>query len=612
MSRRTLALVAVLTLAAAIPAGADHLEENSPPDPAHRVNAIVPKAPGTFDTLVLQYGPYLVHPGSDLTRVDVEPVAHDFQVIAARPAVRMLDGSEPTDKDVHIHHAHWIKPNASSPQYYDWFFGTGEEKTRGGGWGYMRADASTWDSGVRFGVTMHRGEQMAFISMLHNKTAEALPLWIEGRFEVVWGSREEIRAATAGNPDHPLWNEGGGAVDENGYASDVVARGIDVRPLTPVLHGDTFQVPKVGTDYVYPRDVGSTPDDPNAGSVLRAEQISERNNGVFDEIGHVWTAPEDGVIVIGAGHLHPGGKQVIVSNLGSLDSPCGADQGAAFLDDVDGDGFPGKRILAIDAYYRTEDDAEFPTADEVAGTKYFPSEEFQMGITQQGWHAVVRAGDRLAINGIYDASTYAFPDAMSFFGFYMDTEADLAQSGGACAVALAGDPAATPAQITASVPNRPWETGGEHGHAHELWCEECDDPSREVTTLGEWSPIVHIAGFLYTPGDVSTIPMTGVPWVNRGESITFINDDWAELLVRHSITTCAWPCNGPYTANYPFHDGVVDSGSIGFTPVETYETGTDEPVWTMDTAELDPGLYAYYCRLHPWMRGTFGIVDPAA
>ncbi|HEY7061058.1 MAG TPA: plastocyanin/azurin family copper-binding protein [Chloroflexota bacterium] len=29
--------------------------------------------------------------------------------------------------------------------------------------------------------------------------------------------------------------------------------------------------------------------------------------------------------------------------------------------------------------------------------------------------------------------------------------------------------------------------------------------------------------------------------------------------------------------------------------------------WTLDTASLDPGHYAYYCRVHLWMLGSFTV-----
>lgn len=577
--RRVLLFVVSVSLIAVAPARADHLADPSAPNPVNRLNALVPKPAGTFDTIVLQYGPYVIHPGSDLIRVDAEPVLNDFQVIAARPAARRVDGTEPPDEQIHIHHAHWVKPNPESSSGYDWFFGTGEERTRGGGFDYMAADADRYAAGIRYGNAMRRGEAMGFISMLHNKTSTAMVVWLEGRFEIVWGSREEIKAATAADPAHPLWGSDGIP------ASNHIASGIDFRPLLPVLHGDTFQVPKTGGMYTYPLDVG--PGDPNVGTATGRIQAG---------VGHLWTAPTDGMIVIGAGHLHPGGTEVIVSNLGSQASPCASGS----------DGIPGTTIASIDAYYRMEqavDSTPVPGRDlAMSGSPYFPSEEFQMGITQNGWRAYVRAGDRIAINGTYDTSEHAFPDAMSFFGFYMDTEEPVAPAQ-ACTAELTDSPGAPADQVAASQPNRLWDP-----HPSALFCNPCDDPEGAVTTLGQWTNLVTIGAFVYAPGNLGTTEATGVPWVNQGESLTFVNADWAEALVRHSITSCAFPCNGGYYANYPFHDGTFDSGSLGFTPVETYERGSDAPVWTLDTSDLEPDIYSYYCRLHPTMKGSFAVV----
>ena len=99
----------------------------------------------------------------------------------------------------------------------------------------------------------------------------------------------------------------------------------------------------------------------------------------------------------------------------------------------------------------------------------------------------------------------------------------------------------------------------------------------------------------------------GPPVIERGDTIEFINEDFAAGGVRHSITSCRAPCNGEYVVNYPFHDGVFDSGPLGYGYEDAYVTTRDEPRWSFDTSELKPGYYSYYCRLHAWMRGGFYI-----
>ena len=49
----------------------------------------------------------------------------------------------------------------------------------------------------------------------------------------------------------------------------------------------------------------------------------------------------------------------------------------------------------------------------------FPT-HMKMGTSQTGWRVKVRKGDRIAINGVYDTRTYAWPDQMSVVGMYYD------------------------------------------------------------------------------------------------------------------------------------------------------------------------------------------------
>ena len=87
----------------------------------------------------------------------------------------------------------------------------------------------------------------------------------------------------------------------------------------------------------------------------------------------------------------------------------------------------------------------------------------------------------------------------------------------------------------------------------------------------------------------------------------FVNDDYAAGLVRHTITTCKAPCNGLAMANYPFPDGVIDSGPMGYMVEDAYVSYRTVPMWELDTSSLNPGYYPYYCRLHPFMRGAFFV-----
>lgn len=75
--------------------------------------------------------------------------------------------------------------------------------------------------------------------------------------------------------------------------------------------------------------------------------------------------------------------------------------------------------------------------------------------------------------------------------------------------------------------------------------------------------------------------------MKKGETLTFINEDYPARMVRHSITSCRAPCNGPYTVNNPFHDGRFHSGALGYMWQETYINGRAEPYWELDTSRLE-------------------------
>ena len=117
-----------------------------------------------------------------------------------------------------------------------------------------------------------------------------------------------------------------------------------------------------------------------------------------------------------------------------------------------------------------------------------------------------------------------------------------------------------------------------------------------------------IANFAYLPGDrgaggaLSTIPV-----IKQGERLTFVNEDQAAN-IRHSVTTCPWPCNGKYVGNYPLADGAWDSGTLGY---DVIDGGSPNPV-----AQTPPDLPAGQVLVllpHPPVhaRGVQGRVDGA-
>jgi plastocyanin len=118
---------------------------------------------------------------------------------------------------------------------------------------------------------------------------------------------------------------------------------------------------------------------------------------------------------------------------------------------------------------------------------------------------------------------------------------------------------------------------------------------------------IPIGSFEYGAGDLAA--KGKVPTVTEGQQITFDNFDAGDQNVWHSITACKAPCTGTTGIAYPLADADVqfDSGQLGTGGAPTSGSTT----WSTP-ADLTPGTYTYFCRVHPFMRGAFRVVPPAS
>jgi hypothetical protein len=127
---------------------------------------------------------------------------------------------------------------------------------------------------------------------------------------------------------------------------------------------------------------------------------------------------------------------------------------------------------------------------------------------------------------------------------------------------------------------------------------------------------VGIADFLYAPGDLSTISMTGVPSVKLGSDLRFSNADGHSIY--HTVTSCAFPCLGGTGSAFPVSNGRTSSGR--HVDFDSSELGIGPPVigpakneltWDLPVTQQDgynPGdVVTYFCRIHPGMRGAFEV-----
>jgi plastocyanin len=98
-----------------------------------------------------------------------------------------------------------------------------------------------------------------------------------------------------------------------------------------------------------------------------------------------------------------------------------------------------------------------------------------------------------------------------------------------------------------------------------------------------------------------------VPTVHQGGHITFTNLDapTSGFGTFHTITACKLPCNKATGLSFPLPDNpvVFDSGQLGNYGPPTKGTRT----WSTP-ADLPPGDYTFYCRVHPLMRGVFRVI----
>src|SRR5262249_1576440 len=123
---------------------------------------------------------------------------------------------------------------------------------------------------------------------------------------------------------------------------------------------------------------------------------------------------------------------------------------------------------------------------------------------------------------------------------------------------------------------------------------------------------VKIADFVYAPGDMEL--GQSIPTVQKGQSLKFTNfDDKATPEgLWHTITACKAPCNKSTGIAYPIAVPEVqfDSGELGTADafVASGAPPSGKLEWSTP-ADLPAGTYTYFCRIHPFMRGAFKVVD---
>jgi plastocyanin len=569
-----LGAVVLLSGAAANTAWSDDPSEPpaSPSDPiAHRGDRYVPQAAGTVEHLKFYFGPYTVGAGQDMNRFDLDLPLRNGYILSVEPSLRNATTMEEyVHQTAHIHHAHWFRADIGNLEdnYFnyagfgaaEWIFGNGDEETKADF--QPRTDADP--SGPIYGQYIPTGGVGPVIYMIHNKSAQPIVAYIQLEITFLHGTPEELNAP-GNRPVH------------------------DIRGM---LMGRTFDVRR----------------EPNGDGVWDTTSGNKNKKAIE------WVSQVDGTLIGTGGHLHPGGLHIAVENRGSEKTPC---NGSA----------PGGGELIFDS--------------QAVWHKARYSEDFQMTVTDPHWRAPIHKGDRIRLTGYYENKDHSWITAMTHEGFYIDDQQP--PRAGCAAYSVGLPPVAAPRLIKLTSCKRvsgksrrrclatqrrqralntrrravarqaqfnPLKGVLSHGWGKpEAICgEEYGAPACERKTTdrgpGMTTDTVTIENFQYLPGDLSLSGQMGAPvQVKRGSSLRFVNAD-EDLNIRHSVTTCAWPCNGPYVSNYPLADGAWESGTLGYDVVDG---GTPDPV-AETPKDLPVGKYSYFCRIHPWMRGAFEVV----
>jgi plastocyanin len=271
---------------------------------------------------------------------------------------------------------------------------------------------------------------------------------------------------------------------------------------------------------------------------------------------HQWVVPSDQTLVWTAGHLHPGG----------LHTDLTITRGGRTV-----------RLFRSNAHYW---EPAGPASWDVALTASKPD-----------WRVKVRQGDVIKVSGTYDVSHASWWESMAimFVARYAGTDV-----GGV-------DPFTDHLDTGGLVTHGHLRENNNHGGGKSAGLPD----ARSLLSRHAKGPIA-IAGFVSSSGDLNAGGR--IPTVRRGAALTFVNKD-ASGNIFHTITGCRAPCDGAAGIAYPLANGPVDfdSGELGVGPAGS--TAASGRIRWSTPKSLPDGTYTYFCRIHPFMRGAFRVIQ---
>jgi plastocyanin len=282
-----------------------------------------------------------------------------------------------------------------------------------------------------------------------------------------------------------------------------------------------------------------------------------------DYIGpnQTWTPDHPVTLIETAGHLHPGG----------LNTRLRVRRGDRT-----------NRLFTSRAHYY-----------EPAGAV---SWDVAMGATPKDWRVKLQPGDELSVHATYDTSRADWYEVMGIMPVAVYNGIDVGGFGA----------------FSKQIPQNNVLT---HGHLSENRHHGggTTDAYRNPLKLPD-GPLgpgpVDIQGYIYSQGDLNSgLPRSASkpPTIHAGQSITFKNLDDAQSSTWHTITACKAPCNRDTGIAYPIADGprTFDSGQLGTNP--PFGAPAIGKITWQTPKNLGPGTYTYFCRVHPFMRGSFRV-----
>lgn len=291
-----------------------------------------------------------------------------------------------------------------------------------------------------------------------------------------------------------------------------------------------------------------------------------------------WTANRHLTLVGTAGHVHPGGLrtdlQVVRSGAGSSGPQPGTVPNSA-------------RLFRSNAVYW---DPAGPISWDMA-----------MEATPANWRVHVRPGDTLRISATYETLKGDWYESMGI----MVVWAALDSTAGA-------DPFTQPVGWNQGQPTHgSYEENKNYGGK----ITTLKDPRKQLRGVSPSGRTIQIKDFVYQYGDLSLSGTAGrPPVVKKGQSLTFVNRDSGTTAglkdIYHSITDCAAPCNKDTGLSYPLANGprTFDSGQLGYGWPTPGTAAAQRLTW-QTPSNLSAGTYTYFCRVHPFMRGAFRVVN---